>query len=248
MKENTPSSVWTFAREVMTVFLLGALAALAVSLCFLVGTATRVVDGLPGLMRFEVAEARDQVIAQIRGARADAVDQIAQTRTAAVGEIAKTRQVLVFETLDARSDLDEKVVAGLTLASIHASVFEDKLDDTNKILLATALPIASAATQVKGVVQQVNDAAPLFLDCDHNPDCLFNRYVGFSKGAEQSMIAIGKAMPGLAKNTEEITGHVDRIATAADLFVTKITAPQPWWQRALGITRDFSILARPFIP
>jgi hypothetical protein len=233
------------ARKFLEVVLLGALIAFVIAAVLTLGTAQRVIEGLPALVHQEVSDARDQAIAavtgEIRGARADAVDQIAMTRMAAVEQIALTRRAIVVQALDTRLDLDEKIVAGLKLAHIHATEFEDRLDDTNKILLGTALPIA-------GIAHQINDAAPLFLDCDHNPDCVFNRYVGVSKGVEQSAIAIGKAMPALTANLADTTHHIDRLATSADLFVTKITAPEPWWQRALGITRDLSLLARPFIP
>jgi hypothetical protein len=77
---------------------------------------------------------------------------------------------------------------------------------------------------------------------------VFNRYAGVAKSVEQSAIAIGKAMPGLTASVADTTHHIDRIATSADLYVTRITAPEPWWEKALGITRDLSLLARPFIP
>lgn len=229
------------ARRLCHVVLLASLIALVVSGVLFLGAATRVIDGLPAMVDKDIAAAQTAVIGEIRGARADTVDQIAKARVAAVGQIAQTRRALVLQTLNARLDLDEKIVAGLKLAHFHASALEDQLDDTNKILLGTAMPIA-------GIAHQINDAAPLFLDCDHNPDCVFNRYVGVSKGVEQSAIAIGKAMPGLTVNIGDITHHADRIATTADAYVTKLTAPQPWWERVLGITRDLSLLARPFIP
>jgi ABC-type transporter Mla subunit MlaD len=43
-----------------------------------------------------------------------------------------------------------------------------------------------------GVAKQVDDAAPLFLDCEFNADCLFNRYVGASKGIERAALNFGQ--------------------------------------------------------
>src|SRR5581483_8628936 len=40
---------------------------------------------------------------------------------------------------------------------------------------------------------QVDEALPLFLDCDHNADCVFNRYVGASRGIELAASNFGKA-------------------------------------------------------
>lgn len=221
-------------HELLRMALLCALIALAVSGVLLMGTATRVIDTLPALVHQEVADARDQAIAavtgELRGARADAVDQIAKTRAAAVGEIAQTRKALVIQVLDARLDLDQKIVAGLTLAHLHATEFEDRVDDTNKILMAAARPIVS-------VGRQIDTAAPLFLDCDHNPDCLFNRYAGSSKGFEQAALAVGKAAPALTKSAADLVDHAERVVAIADGFVTRAATRPPWWQRLLGFGR-----------
>lgn len=221
-------------HELLKMALLGALIAMAISGVLLIGTATRVIDALPALVHQEVADARDQAIAavtgELRDARADAVDQIAKTRAAAVGEIAQTRKALVIQVLDARLDLDQKIVAGLTLAHLHATEFEDRFDDTNKILMATARPIVS-------VGHQIDSAAPLFLDCDHNPDCLFNRYVGLSRGVEEGALAARKAAPALTKSAADLVDHADRVVAIADEFLTRAATRPPWWQRLLGFGR-----------
>lgn len=100
-------------------------------------------------------------------------------------------------------------------------------------------------------VKQLNDTAPLFLNCDHNPDCLFNRYVGVSKSVEQASQTVAIHLPILAaaldaqsSHTTSITANVAEITKDAAIITDKIVAPVPWWRKALSVLRDVSIFAR----
>jgi hypothetical protein len=79
------------------------------------------------------------------------------------------------------------------------------------LLTRAAREVANLRTGVLGEVAQirpaadrrVDNAAPLFLGCECNPDCLFNRYVGTSKGIERAAANFGQmsadvrtALPG----------------------------------------------------
>lgn len=87
------------------------------------------------------------------------------------------------------------------------------------------------------LVAQVNDQAPLFLDCQFNPDCVFNRYQGLSKAAEQTFQAIAKAAPEMSESAIKIEKHVDHIAGAAEKEADAITRPRKWYEKAatLGV-------------
>jgi hypothetical protein len=76
--------------------------------------------------------------------------------------------------------------------------------------------------------------APLFLDCDHNPDCAFNRFVGFSSGAEQAALSLGRAAPLMTSEAVKAEKHFENIAAAADRFVDRVDKHQPWWVLGFG--------------
>jgi hypothetical protein len=83
---------------------------------------------------------------------------------------------------------------------------------------------------------QVDDAAPLWLDCEYNPDCAFSRYVGASKGIERAAQSFGQmsvevkaALPGAIKTRQSIGTNVDGIT----LNINRLTMPR-WYDRLLG--------------
>jgi len=86
------------------------------------------------------------------------------------------------------------------------------------------------------IAAQADAAAPMFLDCDHNPDCLFNRYVGASKGIERASVNVvlmtadvRQALPAAITTWQGIGTNVNGITDN----VNKLTRPK-WYDRALG--------------
>ena len=67
---------------------------------------------------------------------------------------------------------------------------------------------------------QVNDAS--FLDCDRNPDCLFNRCAGASKGIERAALNFGQASADVRSAVPRMLSPWDQIRrrhrTAANLI------------------------------
>ncbi len=43
---------------------------------------------------------------------------------------------------------------------------------------------------------------PLLLDCDHNPDCLHNRYVGTARSAEGAAVALERAAASIERTAQ----------------------------------------------
>jgi hypothetical protein len=101
------------------------------------------------------------------------------------------------------------------------------------------------------ITAQVNDALPLYLDCDHNPDCVFNRYVGVSKGFERASANVGQmsqdfrgAVPPMLNTWSRIgvdvsatTDHVDGITADVHTMTTAATRPKSFWGKVwAGIT------------
>jgi hypothetical protein len=94
-------------------------------------------------------------------------------------------------------------------------------------------PLLDHAGSVAG---QVDGAAPLYLDCEFNPDCAFNRFQGASKAFERAAINFGQmsqdarvALPGFVKNADSLVA--DSAATAAN--IKRLTTPK-WYDRLIG--------------
>ncbi len=60
-------------------------------------------------------------------------------------------------------------------------------DNTTKLskdVTRVSLPLSLLVERTDGLVGQVSDAAPLYLDCDHNPSCAYNLFQGTAKSVE----------------------------------------------------------------
>ena len=110
-----------------------------------------------------------------------------------------------------------------------------------KTLHAEISPLLRSAT---ATLSQVENAAPLFLDCDHNPDCIFNRYVGVAKATENTMQDVSASVPrflaiagSVGENVEAGSRKYLEVAQDTHVFITRMTPPKfPTWLRwALGI-------------
>ncbi len=201
-------------QQVLLCALLTALTVLAGYTAILIHVTTLTVAAIPR----EIAETRSELLREARATRRDVLvrteRQMAAIRVDAVTQLAQIR-----ETADRR--------VGDTLARADAV-----LDAVNGIRDDLRPTLEHSAT----ITGQVNDSLPLFLDCDHNPDCVFNRYVGASKGIEKAAGNFGQmssdvrgALPqalhtwqGIGDDVHGITGNV-----------RKLTTPK-WYDRVLG--------------
>jgi len=100
------------------------------------------------------------------------------------------------------------------------------------------------------ITAQVNDALPMFLDCDHNSDCMFNRYVGASRGIERAAFNIGKAstdvsnaLPMAITTWQSIGGNANGIAAN----VNQLTKPK-WYDRLIGYGLNGVVIYRNLNP
>ncbi len=170
--------------------LLASLVALVTSVILLVRQTTAVIAVLPAAVERQIRE------------------QGKETRTAALAAIRDTRRELLMEVARTRGDLFARVdrltdVSERALSEVTASV--DAVSDT-----ATGLrPVLENAAKITA---QVNDVLPMFVDCDHNPDCVYNRYVGVAQSTERAMRAVAETAPGTLKSVESTAGAVASIA------------------------------------
>jgi hypothetical protein len=178
----------------------------------------------------EVQATRADLTAQIEAARRDVLArserQVAALRTDVIGEVAEIRK-----TADRR--------IGDTLDRADAAL--GKVEELRGDLKPTLDHAGSVA-------KQADEAAPLFLDCQFNPDCLFNRYVGAAKGIESAAQNVGRmstdvgaAVPGMLTTWSQIGANVARAtdesaqtAAASRDFMKNLAAmtkPLPSWAR-----------------
>lgn len=140
----------------------------------------------------------------------------------AVGEIHEARVDLRNDFSDAAAQLAgglvlgvgtlnyqiERQVGGLQmLTDYHLSHMEEQLQT-----------VAGPAGQV---LSQASDAMALSLNCEHNPDCLHNRWVGTARAVEKAATAWGEAAP---RQAQAVTAAAENAAaiSASCPFLRKI--------------------------
>jgi len=100
------------------------------------------------------------------------------------------------------------------------------------------------------VAAQLDDALPLFLDCDHNPDCVFNRYVGASQGIERAALNIGAATQDVRGALPKMLLTWNQIGTAVGGTagnVERLTKPH-WYDRLIGYALNGIVIYRNLNP
>jgi hypothetical protein len=196
------------------------------------------------------------VPAEMKAARADLAIQAKALRVESLKEIDRQANALRGELhgeaglLDAQMSALQKNTFG-ELAAIRSTA--DKRTGESLARVDTAL---QAMTGIRADLQpvlkhagsiaaQVDDAAPLYLDCEFNPDCAFNRFQGTSKAVEQTMQAVAKAAPKLAaaavKNGDNVAGittdihTITKAATKPKSFFGKVWAGITVFSRFAGL-------------
>ena len=182
-----------------------------------------------------------QVTREADATRAAALSAIGDTRKDVLGQVAALRKD-VMSRADATLQVADKHLTALdgNVAGLSGTL-DTQLKRTGDSVVEVAGDLRPALAHVNSITGQVDDAAPLFLDCDHNPDCVFNRYVGASKGVELaarnfSLMSTdaGKALPSILRNVDLFTASSikasDKTAEVMGNFA-KATKPLPKWVR-----------------
>ncbi len=158
-------------------------------------------------------------------------------------------EVAAMRTMVDRQASDVRVIAGkldAPLAQLTASI---------EHVAGIREDLKPTLTNVASVTAQVSDAAPLFLDCDHNPDCAFNRFQGTTKAIErasqnfgQMSTQIGIVAPELLQSAISIEKSIDGTARTLAIGFPKIvenvggitanlnrlTQTAKWYDRLIG--------------
>ena len=218
----------TTVRHILVCVLLSALTALALAAIVLLRAATTTVAALPG----EVRALRNDLTAEVAATRRELLSRSDRQVTA-------LRHDVIAETDLIRETADRRI--GDTLARADAA-------------LSTVAGIRQDLQPVLGnsgrIAAQVNDALPLFLDCDHNPDCMFNRYVGAAVGIERAARNFGEAsqdirgaLPGMLSTWDRIGFNVAGTASNID----RLTKPH-WYDRLIGYGLNGVVIYRNLNP
>ena len=86
------------------------------------------------------------------------------------------------------------------------------------------------------IAAQIDDSLPMFLDCDHNPDCVFNRYVGVSRGIETAATDVSGMSRDFRRDWPAYLKTWQDIGVQTDGFVAnmnRLTQPH-WYDRLIG--------------
>lgn len=152
-------------------------------------------------------------------------------------------------SIEATADRQLGVASGAiaTVSQAAASALPAVTASVSHSLDGITLDVHQVTTPAASLVTQFNDTAPLFLDCEYNPDCAFNRFQGTSKAFEKTMQAVAKAAPQTADSFTKIAGHAEKIAGSAEKGADAFTAPKPWWKHCLDYLNAAAAAAAHFL-
>ena len=226
-------------QGVLLCALLAALTALVGYAILLVRAATTAVNAVP----VEIDSTRAALVAQIESTHRDLIQQVTAARQDVLGrterQAAALRMDVMAEAAGFRETADRRLGDTLARADRALGTVDALRQDLKPTLEQTA-----------AITAQVSDAMPLFLDCDHNPDCVFNRYVGASRGIELAANNFGKAstdvstaLPGAITTWQSIGANANGIASN----VNQLTKPK-WYDRLIGYGLNGVVIYRNLNP
>ena len=226
-------------EQVLRCLLLAVLVGLAAGAIWLerAATATLAAAGQ------EVHGTRAALVEELRGARRDLKDETMAARSEVL--VRSERQVAAL-----RSDLVGEVEAVRMTADARVGDTLARADRALTVVEALEGQLQPVLTHSAGITAQVENGLPLFLDCDHNPDCAFNRYQGTAKAVERAAGDFSamsqdfrrdwpgylRTWNGIGKNVEETTASID-----------KLTKPH-WYDRVLGYGLNAAVIYRNLNP
>lgn len=219
---------------------------LRVSACFALVAA--------GILLLNLAEEVPKIIPQIQyqGDQTRAlVDQVldrelTKTRDLIAVELNQTRDRVLAELDRSRADVIERGDA--RLASIQADLnaqlsraesdLNARLAETNNIINTN---LETSLKPINRITDQMAESSELLLDCDHNPECFANRWIGMTRAAELSAESTGRltvlleqSAPVLLENSTRVTDNVSKI-TADVAEATHAFVHPPWYKKVLNV-------------
>ena len=226
-------------RQVFVCALLASLTALAIAATIFVRAATATVAAVPA----EIRLTRATLVAEAGAARQDLIAQIALTRSAALA--LTDRHVTAFRT----GLLAQTAVFGDTTSRQFGGTLS-RIDTALAATTSLEAELRPTLRHSASVAAQIDDSLPMFLDCDHNPDCVFNRYVGVSRGVETAATDVSAISRDFRRDWPSYLKTWQDIGVQTDGFVAnmnRLTHPH-WYDRLIGYTVNGALIYRNLNP
>lgn len=191
---------------------------------------TRAVEQIPATVDARLAAIQQQTL--------DLVDRHAKHIEATVDGAVRTADSrlasLQDEVHDQLGQTNRSVATVTAAAASEIPKLSASISQSSTALLSSIDQVAQPAGSL---VRQVDEAAPLFLDCDHNPDCAFNRFQGTSKAIEKSAHAFATNAPAIARSTAQLGENAARISDDVRREVDVLTKPKHWYSHIFEALR-----------
>ena len=178
-------------------------------------------SSIPEIVQREVSSAREEITSRIDTGIGVAEHQAIAARFDANKQIRLTRESIEAQMDAMRGTAEVAAGVSIKLADEHAKAIESRMDRATLIFARSAAPFVSIA-------DQIDAAAPDFLDCDQgkNHNCLLERYIGTARGIQQAAEAVGRAAPVLTADAEKIAGHVEHVSKDIERSVDHALEPK----------------------
>ncbi len=221
-------------REVLTCSALAALTCLLIAACALVCVATNVVSRLPQQLDAAVIETRAQVLGQVADIEHDTLKHLTALEAKADGRLERIQTDARAELAATRELVATQLGATLTRADTALAEVHGLRSDVAPTLGNLAGITESALT----VTRQIAEASPLYLDCESNPSCVYNRVQGTSKAIEKAAMNIGAmstevraSIPQQLAAVEKLEMHAAGIAADVHTVTSEYTKPVGFWRK-----------------
>jgi len=226
-------------QQLLICGLLAALTALAVAATVFVRAATATVAAVPA----EIRLTRAALLREADAARQDLTHQIAAARIAAL--TLSDRQATAFRTGILAQTADFTDTTGRQIGGTLSQI-------DSALATATSLEreIRPTLRHSAAIAAQIDDSLPMFLDCDHNPDCVFNRYVGASRSIETAATDVSGMSRDFRRDWPAYLKTWQDIGVQTDGFVAnmnRLTRPR-WYDRLIGYTLNGVVIYRSLNP
>ena len=226
-------------RQVFICALLAALIALAVAVTIFVRAATATVAAVPA----EIRLTRAALVHQADAARQDLSNQLAAARVAAF--TLSDRQATAF-----RTGILAQTAGFGDAASRQLGGTLSRIDTALATTTSLERELRPTLRHSADIAAQIDDSLPMFLDCDHNPDCVFNRYVGVSRGIETAATDVSGMSRDFRRDWPAYLKTWQDIGVQTDGFVAnmnRLTRPR-WYDRLIGYTLNGVVIYRSLNP
>jgi chromosome segregation ATPase len=201
--------------------------------CWEVRTFLRVT---PRWIRAELQVTREALLHELRQSRAELLNRADRIERRTVGQLEQARADLMRESAAYRADGNRHLDRWAEMAAAELRQVTGSLDRLASAYAALPADFKYATAQI--------------WDCQHNPDCLENRYVSLSRALERASREVELAAPRVAASLEQTAANSRQTTAHSAQFMRNLAEsfkPLPRWVRIpLQIAAPAAQVALPF--